>query len=126
MGCSFTPFITNKQIFFEIALQSPNGQLIKFTKKDGKVIPEYKEAQEVIKEISELQIIIQNSVSTFAKISTDIKISDWENTNVPELIAKSFLQEDFFPENLLEKLSAEDGYCRNKTIKFDIITRSWK
>lgn len=126
MGCSFTPFITNKQIFFEIALQAPIGQLIKFIKKDDKVIPVYKESQPVIKEITELQLIIQNAVNTFAKISTNLKMSDWENTKVPELIANSFLQEEFFPENMLEKVSAEDGYCRNKTIKFDIINRSWK
>lgn len=125
-GCDFSSQIQKIQLFLEIVLQAPQGQLINFIEKNGESIPQFRCPEKVASEVIIIQKEIFNAVSNVALILKDVYLDADEKNPLPKLFAQTFLKKELMPKSFIDNLIVEDNYCRNGTIKYNINNNTWE
>ena len=113
------------QLFLEAVLQAPYGQLIRFIENDDCIMPEYKRDSFVSENIKEIQKGILDYCNLFFKITKEINSEMQLDKNLSEEVFYQLLYHNELPEEIIDALNVEDGYCENGTHKFDVSLKKW-
>lgn len=123
----FNHVIFLTQLFLESALQAPCGQLIRFKKDSNNVnVPVYKSDGIVSASIAKLQDGILEYCRRRSNLQREYKIDEKYDYTIAEKIFQKYINGKYMSEELSSVFSVEDSYCKNKVLRFDSTTNSWK
>lgn len=111
--------ILKYQLFLEAALSAPYGQLIRFKKKDNKVIPLFKEKENMSDEIANLQNGIINYSRRLGRLFNGLPKSESSSKDLVQDIFYYLIDNKTIPEKLAEIFCVQDAYCSNGTQKYN-------
>lgn len=122
----YISIIHKTQLFLESVLQAPYGQLIKFEKENGELVPKFKNDNQVPEEIVNLQAGMIAHCTRFAKLIKDIGPNVRVNDNMICDLYGELLHGDYMAEHVAKIFGVQDDYCSNKTLVFNSKTDTWE
>ncbi len=117
--------IFKNQLFLEAVLKAPYGQLISFENKEGKILPVYKNDNEISSELKELQNGILKYAEVFGSIIGNLKYKGEICSNIVADMFDICLTGGWMTEKIANIMSVQDDYCENGSHKFNIKSKNW-
>jgi hypothetical protein len=119
-GQSFTQEIHRTQIFLEIALTAPYGQLLKF---DDNAEPIYKKEDVIGEDLKKLQAGIVDYCRMRARLSC---LEGESSDRSYESVYGRLLHGRYMNERINNMFELEDDYCSDRVLKFNVESEEWE
>jgi len=120
-----TAKVFKNQLFLEVALKAPFGQLIKFENGIKGIKGIYKDDNDIGDAVTQIQAGILDFEDKYLSVLQLISIYNMVDQNLVEDIFAVVMQGEWFSENVAEIFSVQDDYCSNGNQVYDNEKKTW-